>query len=54
MGQDGEAVDTLPSFDELEVLEVFAGCALLDAFRIWGAAIIEAFQSLVVLAFPIT
>lgn len=55
MGRDDEALDGLQGFDELEVLEVLAGCALLDAFKIWGAAIMEAFQRLGhVLAFPVT
>lgn len=50
-----QGFDELEALDAFEVFEVFAGCALLDAFRIWGAPMIETFQSLaLVLALPVT
>jgi len=37
------------------VLEVLAGCAVLDVLRIWGASIVEALHGLgPVLGFPVT
>lgn len=35
----------LEAFDDLEVLDLVMGCVILDLFRAWGTAMVEALRA---------